>query len=68
MEALGCRYGQGYFFAKPMDQVLIDQGAVGLATPARRQRRRRSDGPAASGRREAEVQTPRLAQTDPTPA
>jgi EAL domain-containing protein (putative c-di-GMP-specific phosphodiesterase class I) len=69
MEALGCRYGQGYYFARPIDQDLIDQGAVGLATPARRQRRRRSDRPSSSTEpRDAEVQTPRLTQADLTPA
>jgi diguanylate cyclase (GGDEF)-like protein len=69
MEALGCRYGQGYFFARPMEQELIDQGAVGLATPTRRKRRRRGDGaPAPSEPRDTEVQAPRLAQADLTPA
>ncbi len=69
MEALGCRYGQGYYFARPIDQELIDQGAVDLATPARRQRRRRSDRPSSSTEpRDAEVQTPRLTQADLTPA
>ena len=69
MEALGCRYGQGYYFAKPMEQAEIDLGAIGLATPARRQRRRRSDGARPTAEpQDAEGAGPRLAQPDLTPA
>ncbi|MGH2462943.1 MAG: putative bifunctional diguanylate cyclase/phosphodiesterase [Candidatus Limnocylindria bacterium] len=70
MEALGCRYGQGYFFARPMEQAAIDKGVDGLATAARRQRRRRSDGAAAQPQTEgAERTVPRrLEPVDPTPA
>jgi diguanylate cyclase (GGDEF)-like protein len=46
MEALGCTFGQGYFFAAPMEQAEIDRGVAGLATAVRRQRRRRTDAPA----------------------
>jgi predicted signal transduction protein with EAL and GGDEF domain len=45
MEALGCTFGQGYFFAAPMEQAEIDRGVAGLATAVRRQRRRRTDAP-----------------------
>jgi EAL domain-containing protein (putative c-di-GMP-specific phosphodiesterase class I) len=31
MRALGCTYGQGYFFAKPMSATAIDAGVEGLA-------------------------------------
>jgi diguanylate cyclase (GGDEF)-like protein len=43
MESLGCRYGQGFFFAPPMEQAEIDTGVPGLATAVRQQRRRRTD-------------------------
>ncbi len=43
MEALGCTFGQGFFFAPPMEQAEIDKGVAGLATAVRQQRRRRSD-------------------------
>jgi diguanylate cyclase (GGDEF)-like protein len=43
MESLGCTYGQGYFFASPMEQADIDKGVAGLATAVRQQRRRRTD-------------------------
>jgi EAL domain-containing protein (putative c-di-GMP-specific phosphodiesterase class I) len=32
MRALGCTYGQGYFFAKPMGAAEIEAGVDGLAT------------------------------------
>jgi EAL domain-containing protein (putative c-di-GMP-specific phosphodiesterase class I) len=35
MRSLGCTYGQGYFFAKPMSSTEIDAGVEGLATPLR---------------------------------
>ncbi len=55
MRALGCTYGQGYFFAKPLGADEIAAGVEGLATPARwdpeaeerRARRRRPLRPAA---------------------
>jgi diguanylate cyclase (GGDEF)-like protein len=35
MKALGCAYGQGYFFARPATQEEIEAGIEGLATPLR---------------------------------
>jgi diguanylate cyclase (GGDEF)-like protein len=35
MRALGCTYGQGYFFAQPMTPAEIEAGVEGLATPMR---------------------------------
>jgi diguanylate cyclase (GGDEF)-like protein len=35
MRSLGCTYGQGYFFAKPMTSTEIDAGVEGLSTPKR---------------------------------
>ncbi|HEX9737662.1 MAG TPA: EAL domain-containing protein [Candidatus Limnocylindria bacterium] len=69
MKALGCKYGQGYFFAMPLEQAAIDKGVAGLTATVRQPRRRRSDG--ASPSREPGVagpRTPRLAQADPTPS
>jgi diguanylate cyclase (GGDEF)-like protein len=70
MEALGCKYGQGYFFAMPIEQAAIDNGVAGLTTtPAPQPRRRRSDG--ATQTREPRIappRAPRVAQSDPTPA
>jgi diguanylate cyclase (GGDEF)-like protein len=70
MEALGCKYGQGYYFAMPIEQAAIDKGLAGLTTtPASQPRRRRSDG--ATRTREPRIappRAPRVAQSDPTPA
>jgi EAL domain-containing protein (putative c-di-GMP-specific phosphodiesterase class I) len=70
MEALGCKYGQGYFFAMPIEQTAIDKGVAGLTTaPAPQPRRRRTDG--ATRTREPRIgppRAPRVAQSDPTPA
>jgi hypothetical protein len=69
MKALGCRYGQGYFFAMPLDQTAIAKGVAGLTTTICQPRRRRSDG--ATPAREpgvARLRTPRVAQADPTAA
>ena len=35
MRSLGCTYGQGFFFAKPMTPAEIEAGIEGLATPMR---------------------------------
>jgi len=35
MRSLGCTYGQGYFFAKPMAAEDIETGVEGLASPMR---------------------------------
>ena len=35
MRSLGCTYGQGFFFAKPMTPAEIEGGIEGLATPMR---------------------------------
>jgi len=35
MRSLGCTYGQGYFFAKPVGAEEIEAGMEGLATPTR---------------------------------
>jgi diguanylate cyclase (GGDEF)-like protein len=35
MRSLGCTYGQGFFFAKPMTPADIEAGIEGLATPMR---------------------------------
>jgi diguanylate cyclase (GGDEF)-like protein len=70
MTALGCTYGQGFFYAQPMEQAEIDTGVAGLATAVRRQRRRRTDGATAATRplREARAREPRLVHVDPTAA
>ena len=53
MRVLGCTYGQGYFFAKPISSEQIEEGVAGLAddrrwessmTPIRSRRGRRSLG------------------------
>ena len=58
MRSLGCTYGQGYFFAKPMGAEDIESGVEGLATPTRWQ-------PAGEpkGRRKR-----RTLRTEPSPA
>jgi diguanylate cyclase (GGDEF)-like protein len=43
LESLGCTFGQGFFFASPMEQAEIDKGVPGLASAVRQQRRRRTD-------------------------
>jgi len=70
MESLGCAYGQGFFYAQPMEQAEIDKGVAGLATAVRRQRRRRTDGAPAATRppREARAREPRRVHADPTAA
>ncbi len=35
MRSLGCTYGQGYFFARPMTGLEIEAGVEGLASPRR---------------------------------
>ncbi len=78
MEALGCAFGQGFFFAIPMEQADIDKGVAGLANAVRQQRRRRTDAdrpprpatpvaPAPRARR-TRTRTPRLIPADPTAA
>jgi len=69
MEALGCKYGQGYYFARPIEQAAIDKGVAGLTTTVLQPRRRRSDGGTEKREpRPARPRAPRLAQSDPTPA
>ncbi len=70
MRSLGCTYGQGFFYAQPMEQAEIDKGVAGLATAVRQQRRRRTDGAPAATRppREARAREPRLVHVDPTAA
>jgi diguanylate cyclase (GGDEF)-like protein len=77
METLGCAYGQGFFFAVPMEQAEIDKGVAGLATAVRQQRRRRTDAaPSAATTpvapaprtRSTRTRTPRLIPPDPTAA
>lgn len=70
MESLGCAYGQGFFYAQPLEQAEIDKGVAGLATAVRRQRRRRTDGAPAATRppREARAREPRRVHADPTAA
>jgi len=68
MEALGCKYGQGYYFARPIEQAAIDKGVAGLTATVLQPRRRRSDG--GTEKREPRVarpRAPRLAQSDQTP-
>ena len=59
MRSLGCTYGQGYFFAKPMGGEDIEAGVGGLSTPARWQ----PAGVPAKGRRKR-----RTLRTEPSPA
>ena len=69
MAALGCTYGQSFFYARPLEQAEIDTGVAG-ATAVRRQRRRGTDGPPAATHppREARAREPRLVHVDPTAA
>jgi diguanylate cyclase (GGDEF)-like protein len=67
MEALGCKYGQGYYFAMPIEQTAIDKGVAGLTITVPQLRRRRSDGGTEKREpRAARPRAPRLAQSDPT--
>ncbi len=59
MRSLGCTYGQGYFFAKPIGAEEIEAGMEGLATPTRWQ----PAGEPAKGRRKR-----RTLRTEPGPA
>jgi len=59
MRSLGCTYGQGYFFAKPMGAEDIEAGVEGLSTPARWQ----PAGVPGKGRRKR-----RTLRTEPSPA
>ena len=59
MRSLGCTYGQGYFFAKPMGAEDIEAGVEGLSTPARWQ----PAGVSAKGRRKG-----RSLRTEPSSA
>ena len=59
MRSLGCTYGQGYFFAKPIGAEEIEAGMEGLATPTRWQ----PEGEPAKGRRKR-----RTLRTEPSPA
>ena len=59
MRSLGCTYGQGYFFAKPIGVEEIEAGMEGLATPTRWQ----PAGEPARARRK-----PRTLRTEPSPA
>jgi predicted signal transduction protein with EAL and GGDEF domain len=79
LESLGCTYGQGFFFAAPMEQTEIDKGVAGLAMAVKQQRRRRTDKPAptpitdatpaAKARaRRTRTRTPSLIPSDPTAA
>jgi diguanylate cyclase (GGDEF)-like protein len=79
LESLGCTYGQGFFFAAPMEQAEIDKGVPGLAMAVKQQRRRRTDKPAptpitdatpaAKARaRRTRTRTPSLIPSDPTAA
>jgi hypothetical protein len=67
MEALGCKYGQGYYFAMPIEQTAIDKGVAGLTITVPQLRRRRSDGGTEKREpRAARPRAPRLAPSDPT--
>jgi EAL domain-containing protein (putative c-di-GMP-specific phosphodiesterase class I) len=79
MESLGCAFGQGFFFAAPMEQAEIDKGVAGLATAVRQQRRRRTDAPAPTpiptayparpaARTRTRTRTPKLMSVDPSAA
>ncbi len=77
MKALGCAFGQGFFFATPIEQAEIDKGVAGLANAVRQQRRRRTDAPPsatptpvapAPRARRTRTRTPRLIPPDPTAA
>ena len=59
MRSLGCTYGQGYFFARPIGAEEIEAGMEGLATPTRWQ----PAGEPAKGRRKR-----RTLRTEPSPA
>jgi diguanylate cyclase (GGDEF)-like protein len=58
MRSLGCTYGQGYFFARPIGAEEIEAGMEGLATPTRWQ----PEGQAKARRKR------RTLRTEPSPA
>ena len=61
MRDLGCTYGQGYFFARPLSVAEIDDGVEGLATDYRWRAVDRPDAPA------SRHPAPRLLEPIPQP-